>query len=401
MAATHLILERTRTPGVYKRGGRYVVRFRDASGKQRKRFAKTYKEAIRLKSALATDVDRGDYRESSRITLSEYAAEWIETYVGRTNRGLGEGTRADYLGSLEREILPRLGRFRLSVLEPRDLKRLARDLSEQGLAPASVKKTIAPLRALLATALEEGLIRTNPAAGVRIASPASHALGEDQDERVKALTEDELALVLAALDHDWRPFFEFLYETGLRISEAIEVRHRDVDGTWLHVDRRFYRGTVGLPKGRKRRRVPLSKPMAQCLWTMRRAAGPDDLLFASARGARIDPSNVMSRVLKPAAVEAGLGCWIKTERGRRADTWIGFHTFRHTRATALFRDGWNAVQVQKFLGHADPGFTLRTYVHLLPEDLPEPAPVGHSAATAQLAEGGGAAQAIDVVETAV
>jgi hypothetical protein len=29
------------------------------------------------------------------------------------------------------------------------------------------------------------------------------------------------------------------------------------------------------------------------------------------------------------------------------------------------------VQVQKFLGHADPGFTLRTYVHLLPEDLPE------------------------------
>jgi hypothetical protein len=28
--------------------------------------------------------------------------------------------------------------------------------------------------------------------------------------------------------------------------------------------------------------------------------------------------------------------------------------------------------VQKILGHSDPGFTLRTYVHLLPEDLPEP-----------------------------
>jgi len=26
----------------------------------------------------------------------------------------------------------------------------------------------------------------------------------------------------------------------------------------------------------------------------------------------------------------------------------------------------------RFLGHLDPGFTLRTYVHLLPEDLPEP-----------------------------
>ncbi|MBA2764160.1 MAG: tyrosine-type recombinase/integrase, partial [Thermoleophilaceae bacterium] len=48
-----------------------------------------------------------------------------------------------------------------------------------------------------------------------------------------------------------------------------------------------------------------------------------------------------------------------------------FHTFRHTCASRLFVSGWNAVQVQKFLGHSDPGFTLRTYVHLLPEDMPE------------------------------
>ena len=34
--------------------------------------------------------------------------------------------------------------------------------------------------------------------------------------------------------------------------------------------------------------------------------------------------------------------------------------------------GWNAAQVSRFLGHSDAGFTLRTYVHLLDEDLPEP-----------------------------
>lgn len=47
---------------------------------------------------------------------------------------------------------------------------------------------------------------------------------------------------------------------------------------------------------------------------------------------------------------------------------------RHTAATILFRPGWNAVQVQKFLGHHSPAFTLATYVHLLPDDLPEPHP---------------------------
>jgi integrase len=59
--------------------------------------------------------------------------------------------------------------------------------------------------------------------------------------------------------------------------------------------------------------------------------------------------------------------------GKRAEVpWIGLHTLRHTAGTLAFRTGWNAVQVQKLLGHHSPAFTLATYVHLLPDDLPEP-----------------------------
>jgi integrase len=51
---------------------------------------------------------------------------------------------------------------------------------------------------------------------------------------------------------------------------------------------------------------------------------------------------------------------------------VSFHTFRHYHLTRLFIDeGWNAKQVAAQAGHADAGFTLRTYVHLLPHDLPE------------------------------
>jgi hypothetical protein len=39
----------------------------------------------------------------------------------------------------------------------------------------------------------------------------------------------------------------------------------------------------------------------------------------------------------------------------------------------LFRHGLNAVQVQLWLGHHSPAFTIATYVHLLPEDLPDAA----------------------------
>jgi integrase len=60
------------------------------------------------------------------------------------------------------------------------------------------------------------------------------------------------------------------------------------------------------------------------------------------------------------------------ERGARLGDWPGFHTFRHTCATLLFRNGWNAVQVQRWVGHHKPSFTLDVHVQMLDEDVPEP-----------------------------
>lgn len=64
-------------------------------------------------------------------------------------------------------------------------------------------------------------------------------------------------------------------------------------------------------------------------------------------GSRVDASNLMARVLKPAAADAGLGEWVRDGRRLRAESWVGFHTFRHTCATILFRRGWNAVQGER------------------------------------------------------
>jgi hypothetical protein len=85
--------------------------------------------------------------------------------------------------------------------------------------------------------------------------------------------------------------------------------------------------------------------------------GVDALAFPSEAGTVIDSSNLMQRVLKPAGRRAGV-------------PWVGFHTFRHTCATMLFRSGANAVAVQKHMGHHSPAFTLSTYVHFLDDDLP-------------------------------
>ena len=383
MAATNLTLQRTRTAGVYKRGGRYVVRFRDTSGKQRKRFAKTYKEAVRLKAALSTDVHRGEYREVSRVTFADYASTWLDSYAGRTSRGIREETRAGYRRVLEQDAIPFFGRMRLSEIEARDLDALASHIAARGVKPNTVRLALAPVKALLATAHQRGEIRSNPAAGyrTRYTSPiVDLAASEEEHEQVKALTEAELAALLASVPDEWRLFFELLVQTGLRIGEAIELRWKDLDlgvgaGT-LQVQRRFYRGRVAPPKTKfGRRKLSLSAGLVRSLWALRRRAraGDEELVFTSEHGARLDHSNLMRRVLKPAAVTAGLGGWVPTPKGRRAHSWVGFHTFRHTCASMLFREGWNAAQVQRWLGHHKPSFTLDTYIHLLDEDMPAPA----------------------------
>ena len=355
-------LTKTKVPGVYRRGSRYAVVYRDRQGRQHQRSAASFAEARLLKSTLAAAVARGEYAPISRVTLAEYLPEWLSTYSGRTSRGLRAQTRLEYQQDLERHALPFFGRARLAEIEPRDIKHFIATLIEKGLSSSSVRRRLAPLRALLATAVEDGLIRSNPATGVRI--PRSPADRLDHDHS-KALNEDELRRLLHELPTGSRLFVEFLAHTGLRFSEAIGVRWDDVDFEQrrLHVRRRLYHG-IDAPKSRYgRRAIPLSPRMLISLADLRRSSTYHDEgepVFATRAGTPLDYANLYRRVFKPAARRAGV-------------PWAGLHTLRHTCATTLFRNGLNAKQVQLWLGHHSPAFTLAVYVHLSADDLPDPA----------------------------
>ncbi len=356
----------TSTPGIYKRGSRYVVRYRDPHGRQRQRSAATLAEARSLRAAMVADVARGEYRALSRITFADYAKTWITTYQGRTSRGIRPETVVDYKRDLDKDAIPFLGRLRLSEIEPRDIKAYAAHIQGRGVRPATVRLAVAPVRALLATALEDGLIRTNPAAGLRIAT--LHQAGTEH-EKPKALTEDELRRLLSHVPDQWRLFVELVAHTGLRIGEAVALQWRDVDLTArrLSVRRRWYRNAYAAPKSRYgRRSIPLTPGMTHRLTQHRGPATPPDdaLVFPSRADTPLDPANLSDRVLKPAAAKAGV-------------PWAGWHTLRHTCGTLLFRHGANAKQVQHWLGHHSPAFTLATYVHLLPDDAPDPTFLDH------------------------
>ena len=235
-------LVKTKTPGVYRRGSRYVVCFRDQYGTPRKRSAATLAEARELKAAVVTDVRRGEYRPRARLRFAAYARECGASYRGRTSRGIRPETLLDYVADLERHIIPLLGQLELTAIEPRDLKRVAASLADKGLMPASIRCILAPLKLVLATAYEDGLIRANPAAGVRLVQGSQR---RDPSKR-KALSERELLRFLDAVPAEWRLFFELLAHSGLRIGEAVALTWADIDfgQRRLRVRRRRYRGRI-------------------------------------------------------------------------------------------------------------------------------------------------------------
>jgi len=340
---------------------KYEIRFRDQHGKQRSATADSLRAAQRLKAEHTSDVHRGEFHEQSKVTFGSYVDQWLDAYQGRTGRGIREATRADYKTMLDTYAVPYFGRMKLTAMRPTDLRQFVKKLADDGLKPNTVRNIFAPVRALLATAVEDGLIRHSPATSIRLATSRG-SVDEAGKPKVKALTEEELQALIEATPEQWRLLVKFLALTGLRIGECVALTWGDVDlgAKTVKVTKRLYRGEMNTPKSRHGiRTIPLTDDLAIELFQTGRSEKKDEPVFPSERGTALDQSNIFGRFFKPAAEKAGV-------------PWAGFHTLRHTCATMLFREGANAKQVQVWLGHHSPSFTLDTYVHLLPEDQFDP-----------------------------
>jgi integrase len=365
-------LRKTKTPRVYRRvdgEGKTVgyVAILEVAGTQRKRNARTYDEARRIKCHSETDRDRGELQERTRLRLLAFLDEWIERYQGQGRRGFRENTRDEYRRLIRSYVHPYFSsRLKLVELTPYLLARFVdwlADDQEQGrhLSDSTINNVVNPLRAALATAQREGLIRHNPSQG--LALPHRDGPDEDEDEEVKVFSREQLAAVLSMAPERHRLLFNLLAGCGLRISEAIALQrlHFQVDEgpPEVCVRRALVRGRIGPPKSRHgRREVRLSASLAGAVRArLYEDPGRDSsaLFFTNEAGGALDPGNLRSRVLKPLVEEVGA-------------PWAGFHAFRHTFASIHLAEKTNLVALSRALGHHSAAFTLSRYTHLLPGD---------------------------------
>jgi len=180
--------------------------------------------------------------------------------------------------------------------------------------------------------------------------------------RAKVLTASEVQRILDACEHlRDRLLFAVLLDTGVRIGEALGLRHEDLliaERQLIVVPRR--NDNRARAKGGRSRTIPASVELMRLYSDYLNAeygALDSDYVFVNLWGGRHgQPLNY------PAVYDL--------VRRLRASTSIGFgpHLFRHTYATWLLRRGAGMESVKELLGHASITTTIDTYGHLNIED---------------------------------
>jgi integrase len=214
---------------VRRRRGRWVLDYRDHLGARRWETFTTREEAdSNLARVLSETRDQSAPVDIPRdMTLEQYAERWLGVVRGT----LKPSTHAGYERLLRRDIVPVLGALKVRKLRRGPIKDLLAERLQAGLARDSVRLIHAVLRAVLNGAVDDELIRANPAEGLGRTLRLVRSK-ETRREEIKAFTREQLDQFLDAAqleDAALYPLLLTLARTGMRIGEARALRWEDID----------------------------------------------------------------------------------------------------------------------------------------------------------------------------
>ncbi|MGH9662442.1 MAG: site-specific tyrosine recombinase XerD [Bryobacteraceae bacterium] len=280
--------------------------------------------------------------------LRSFLVERFDDFLS-LEHGSADRTREAY----RRDVL-RLASYALTrsakapgQLTPGHLRDFVYHLKDIGLAPSSIRRTIAGLRTWFGFLVAEGVIPGDPSDRLE--------LPKRWQTLPEVLSQKEVATLIAAPSQDDsmyyrdRAMLELAYGAGLRVSEWITLGVRDV-----HLDERLVRV---LGKGSKERLVPFGRSAAAAVAIYLRELRPrlehgagKGVLFLNARGQPLSRMGAWT-ILRKHVERAGIK---KT---------VTPHTLRHSFATHLLEGGADLRAVQEMLGHADVS-TTQVYTHV-------------------------------------
>lgn len=268
----------------------------------------------------------------------------------RIERSLAQNTQVAYQTDLQRYLafLSQFNIDRPDRITPRHVVQYVNLMNDLGLELSSISRNLSAIRMFHKFLMGENFAESDPSQSISFPK-LSHKLPNVLDvmEVETILAQPDTGEVLGARD---RAMLEFLYATGVRVSELLTVRQVD-----LFFEQEFVR-VFG--KGSKERIIPIGEEAIKFVADYQKNTrvilahrGFDrDVLFLNAHG---KPMTRMGfwKILRKYLDQAGI-----TKN-------VSAHTFRHSFATHLLEGGADLRAVQEMLGHVDIS-TTQIYTHL-------------------------------------
>lgn len=198
---------------------------------------------------------------------------------------------------------------------------------------SAFKQTVAALRFLYGTTMaQHGMVEYIP-------------YPRNERKLPVVLNINEVAEFLVSVsNHKYRTVLTTMYDTGLRISETLDLKLVDIDS-----QRMLFRVVLG--KGKKDRYVEFTKTLLADLRSYYKAYQPEEYLFPGASMDRPLTACPVQRACAEARRKAGILKPVTT------------HTMRHCWATHQLEAGTNLRKIQLQLGHRNLN-TTAVYLHV-------------------------------------
>jgi integrase len=310
-------------------------------------------------------------------TLSSFAHEWLD------GLRLENSTLAGYSKIVRNHIDPNIGSITLDKVTPSRISRLYRDLLENGrkdtkglglgLSPATVHKVHLVVASVLDSAVDDGLISSNPARKPSVKPPSGREIRSARPE-ITVWNTEELTRFLAwdkAREDALNPLWHLIAMTGMRRGEAIAVQWHDIDfaGRRLSVRRAAdttKRNVTKVTKSGGARVIDLDAStlaLLKSLHDLRESISPvlvreNSFLFGNRFDEMRQPNEVGARwAYRMRLAKVELGPEFRELR---------LHGLRHSHASQLLTLGIHPRIVQERLGHQDVQTTLNLYSWVAP-----------------------------------
>ncbi|MCE7081554.1 site-specific integrase [Streptomyces sp. ST2-7A] len=327
---------------------------------------------------IEADMLRGQYIDPSdgKATFKEFATSWLASQVVDPSTAVSMELR------FRLHVFPHLGARSMNSFRPGHIREWVRALKDSGMAASYQRTIFANVSAAFGAAVDDGLIARHPCRATSVRAPKL------DPRKVRPWTRERVLAVQAGLPRQYAAVVDVGAGCGLRQGEIFGLSLDDVDfeeGV-IHVVRQVKligaRMVFAPPKGGKLRDVPLPdtvsralathithRPPAEVALPWKTPDGPMEkalLLFYSRERKALNRNYINGFLWKPALVSAGVIPERVPGRTFERSREHGMHALRHYYASVLLDAGENIKALAEYLGHSDPGFTLRTYTHLMP-----------------------------------